>query len=207
MIAARGLCGARHCLPLTAAGDDRMSEGRQDALTELVRILREQLARKDERIAALESLLQEANRRIAEQHRMLSRMLERDTVQTPPPPAATPRIPRSPVSDAASGSPPPAPPRETPTAAPQPLPPAPRAAKDRRAPLPDMEPQIEVIAHAVIAAAAARREETENENAEREITARFERGELRKGHSALEPGKRGLWRWFSRSKTGARNGN
>jgi hypothetical protein len=54
-----------------------MPEPRPDPMTELVRILREQLDHKDERITALEKLLEEANHRIDEQQRLMVRLLER----------------------------------------------------------------------------------------------------------------------------------
>ena len=59
------------------------SETRTDAVTELVRILREQLASKDERIRALESQLSDANDRIADQQRLLARLLERTAAGLP----------------------------------------------------------------------------------------------------------------------------
>jgi hypothetical protein len=54
-----------------------MPEPRPDPMTELVRILREQLDHKDDRITALEKQLEEANHRIDEQQRLMVRLLER----------------------------------------------------------------------------------------------------------------------------------
>jgi len=48
-----------------------MPEAHHDPLTELIRILREQIARQEERIAALEVHLEQAKKRIEEQERLL----------------------------------------------------------------------------------------------------------------------------------------
>lgn len=53
-----------------------MSAKNPDALTELIRTLREQLVRKDEHIASMEELLKEAMRQISTQQSLIARLLD-----------------------------------------------------------------------------------------------------------------------------------
>jgi hypothetical protein len=62
------------------------SESRSDAVTELVKVLRDQVSSHAEHIADLESRLSAANQRIAEQQRLLTRLLERGVGGQPPEP-------------------------------------------------------------------------------------------------------------------------
>src|SRR4051794_37886191 len=62
------------------------NESRPDAVTELVRALREQVASHTEHIEDLERRLLAANRRIADQQRLLARLLEKNTDSRPSPP-------------------------------------------------------------------------------------------------------------------------
>jgi hypothetical protein len=194
-----------------------MTETRPDALTELVRILREQLTRKDERIANLETLLKEANLRLEEQQRLLEYLLGKENplpaapkaAQQPLPayrnaPPVPPTSPPAAPSEAVAPEPPvsSSPPQETGcSAAPtQERPPIPISALI--SPIPGMGEMIQATAEQVISAAQSKEEESCADGEEkREITARFQRDQLRKGHREHEARNRGLWRrLFSRSE-------
>lgn len=62
------------------------NEPRQDAVTELVRALREQVTQHAEHIAELERRLVAANQRIADQQRLLARLLEKSSGSQAPVP-------------------------------------------------------------------------------------------------------------------------
>ncbi len=65
---------------------------RSDAVTELIRILREQASAHAQRISELERQLYAANQRIAEQQRLLGRVLERGIGGQPPSPLPAPLV-------------------------------------------------------------------------------------------------------------------
>lgn len=191
-----------------------MTETRPDALTELVRILREQLTRKDERIANLETLLKEANLRLEEQQRLLEYLLGRENTAHSAPTAAHPPPPaQRHVPPASPSSPPPAQPQtadpqssaasaapegtERAASPPEERPPIPLSALI--SPIPGMDEMIQATAEQVISAARNVEESSTGGEEEREITARFQRDQLRKSHQEHEARKRGLWRrLFSR---------
>jgi hypothetical protein len=177
-----------------------MTETRPDALTELVRILREQLTRKDERIANLETLLKEANLRLQEQQRLLEYLLgkEEPAPAAPPPRPAQQNVPppARPHSAAAKPSVSSAPPEETEPAASAPpeRPPIPLSALI--SPIPGLDEMIQATAEQVISYAQSAQESPTEGEEKREITARFHRDQLSKGHQELKARKRGLWRRF-----------
>jgi hypothetical protein len=232
-----------------------MAEPRPDPMTELVRILREQLHHKDERITALERLLEEANHRIDEQQRLMVRLLERSfdrSWATPdavvggliPPVLLSGSGPEDQLAahlanepqdrvDAAAHdesahlevaiepsraqSPPEA---EAGVESVTPIATVLREGHAEHIVLPDLGPQIDIIAGAVVAAAARRPVPHEAAEAsssahpvserealsgslqeyvalrdEYQITLKLDRQQLRKGHRALEKAKRGFLPW------------
>jgi hypothetical protein len=159
-----------------------MSVKNPDALTELIRTLREQLARKDEHIASMEELLKEAMRQISTQQSLIARLLDH---------------PRSHLKDATTAEV--ATPTETPEQSTGVLPGL------EGEPLPQREPAV-VEAHAVVAAREMADEkpastEMAPSSAEEEpcpITLRLDRNELRKAHQALSGTGKGVWKkWLA----------
>jgi uncharacterized membrane protein len=197
-----------------------MTETRPDALTELVRILREQLTRKDERIANLETLLKEANLRLEEQQRLLEYLLGRENTAHSAPTAAHPPLPaKQSAPPAPPSSPLPAHPQaaapEPPVSSAHPEPPVSSALSEETeqagsptqerppiplsaliSPIPGMDEMIQATAEQVISAAQSAEASSAEGEEQREITARFHRDQLRKGHREHEARKRGLWRRF-----------
>lgn len=201
-----------------------MADGHSDALMELVRTLREQLTRKDERIESLERLLVEQSRQLADCQRLIVRLMESRSASSSPVPARA-AVSSSPTPSEAVPAPvaPPSPPPATPEHAAVPAPAetlSPTARLPRRSPpkerppisLPDrIGPPMEEIAQRVISAAehakesiaapdAGARAPSAPEKQEYEVTARFERDKIRSAHKAMETGKRGFWFWRSRAR-------
>ncbi len=130
-----------------------MQDSKPDNVQELIHVLREQIDRKDERIASLESLLQQTNQHVAEQHRMLASVLRRQFERIP---GESPTISDYPSRVA------------EPVAIPEQkqlsgefTPAISHEVIENRVKLPDLGPQIEVIANAVVAAGARKAEMAE----------------------------------------------
>ncbi|HZO87504.1 MAG TPA: hypothetical protein VFB38_04135 [Chthonomonadaceae bacterium] len=125
-----------------------MTDNPSEALTDLGRLLQEQLARKDERIAMLEALLEEAQRQTAAASSgptppNSTNTQAPDPAMPPPPPAREPQVPSSDTAqaiirpyspDALNG----------------------HAKQAAVTPLPDLGPQIDAIADVILATAASR---------------------------------------------------
>lgn len=198
-----------------------------DALTELIRVLRDQLAQKDERIAWLQARLKEASAAGAEQGRRLDELSQRmselaenlarqqhllEVVATREAHAASPTGSELPCAApalevlapqiAAAGEAPPTGPLGGPA---QPQPDATAALEEaEEAPPPDLSDAIQAIATSVVQAAqrkAAEEAELPTEG-EKEITARIARRDLQRGHRA-QGTKRGIWPFRQRSDRSA----
>lgn len=160
-----------------------MSAKNPDALTELIRTLREQLVRKDEHIASMEELLKEAMRQVSTQQSLITKLLDH---------------PRSNIRDGTAAEVT-APPVEEPEEATGILPGL------ESEPAQPCEPEA-VEAHAVVAARDEHTDRDENvgqsiPSVEEEpcpITLRLDRNELRKAHQALSgTGKGVLKKWLA----------
>lgn len=200
-----------------------MSTKGPDALTELIGALREQLAHKQEREAWLEGRLKEAiaggeelARRleilsqqvaglaetVSRQHDLLQALAARST--SSPEPVQSLSDETSPAGSSDQVGAPPTGPlvQESPEA----QSPAGASAVESAAPPPDLSESIQVIASTVVQAAQRKVTEeahtAEDSQDEREITARFSRKELQKGHRG-QGAKRGIWPFRQRSDPSA----
>jgi hypothetical protein len=201
-----------------------MNAGGPDAITQLIGALRQELANKKERIAWLEARLQEAiaggealagrldvlsqqvaglTEAVARQHELLEAMAARSMMP------ATERVPASSGEAAAADSveqlaAPPTGPlgEEAPEAQAQ----ASASAAEAAAHTPDLSEAIQVIASTVVQAAQRKAAEEskapEGAQDENEITARFSRKDLQKGHRG-QGAKRGIWPFRQRSDSSA----
>lgn len=160
-----------------------MSAKNPDALTELIRTLREQLTRKDEHIASMEELLKEAMRQVSTQQSLIARLLD---------------YPRSNLRDGMTAEVT-APSVEEPEETTGVLPGL------ESEPAQPCEPEA-IEAHAVVAARDEHADENDRadltmssaEDQSCPITLRLDRNELRRAHHALGEASRGLLKkWFA----------
>lgn len=201
-----------------------MSARGPDAITELIGVLRGELENKNERIGWLEARLQEAiasgealarrldvlSQQVASLTAIVDRQHELLEAMTAHPVQPAPE-PESPSSDKTAAAdfndlavaPPTGPLGDEP---PEGQPQADASAVEAAAPPPDLSEAIQVIASTVVQ--AAQRKAAEDATApddaqdEKEITARFTRKDLQKGHRG-QGGKRGIWPFRQRSDSSA----